>query len=49
MDGWQLGLLLKPLIALAIMVLIVLPIKWLFWKLIPEGKLKRVLFFSWKV
>lgn len=49
MQGWQLGLLLKPFIAFAIMVAIVLPIKWLFWKLLPEGKLKRILFFSWKV
>lgn len=49
MDGWQLSILLKPLIAILIMVGIVVPIKWIFWKLIPPGKLKKILFFSWKV
>ena len=49
MQTWQIAVVLKPLIAIAIMCLIVVPIKWIFWKLIPEGKLKRILFFSWRV
>jgi len=49
MSSWQLAVVLKPLGMLLIMVAIVLPIKWIFWKLIPEGRIKRILFFSWKV
>jgi len=49
MQSWHWAIMLKPLIAVLIMLAIVLPIKWIFWKLIPEGKLKRILFFSWKV
>lgn len=34
---------LKPFIALVIMIGIVAPLKWLFIKLFPEGKIKRFL------
>lgn len=49
MSGWQIGLMLKPLLILAFMIVIVFPIKWLILKVIPEGRIKRILLFSWKV
>ncbi len=49
MQSWHLAIALKPLIALVIMLAIVLPVKWLFLHAIPEGRLKRILFYSWKV
>jgi len=49
MSTLGISLLLKPFIAIAIMCLIVVPIKWVFWKFLPEGRLKRFLFISWKV
>jgi hypothetical protein len=39
-----LAMVLKPFIALILMGLIVLPIKMLFERIIPEGKVKRILF-----
>ena len=47
--SWGLAILLKPFIAFVIMAGIVLPIEWIFRKIIPEGRLKRILFYSWKV
>lgn len=49
MEPWQLAMLFKPLGLLILFVGILLPLKWLFHKIIPEGRLKRLLFFSWKV
>ena len=45
---WMLALLLKPLFLIILFGCIVLPIEWVIWKLLPEGKLKRLLFFKWK-
>lgn len=42
--SWVLALLLKPLIFLFFLVCIILPLKILAMKFIPEGKLKRILF-----
>lgn len=39
-----LAMLLKPLVALLLFGLIVLPIKMLLERVIPEGKIKRILF-----
>ena len=49
MEGWLIALLLKPLIFILIMFGIIIPIKWIFWKFLPDGWLKRFLFISWKV
>lgn len=49
MSNLGIALLLKPLIFLLIFALIIIPLKWIVWKLLPEGRLKRLLFFSWKV
>ena len=49
MEGYQWAILLKPLGFVVIMCGIVFPIKWLCWNLIPEGRVRRFLFFSWKV
>lgn len=49
MEPWQMGLALKPLIALLFLALIVWPIKVAILWSIPDGKVKRILMFSWKV
>jgi hypothetical protein len=46
MDGWQLSLILKPLILLALFGLICLPARFAVMKWMPEGKLKRILLFT---
>lgn len=48
MEGWQLALLLKP-IGLLIMVLPGAYLAWYLRKYLPDGRLKRFLFISWKV
>ena len=48
MEPWTLAIILKPLI----LVLYFLPgaiIAWYLRKRLPEGRLKRILFFSWRV
>ena len=48
MEGWQLAIVLKPfglLILFGFVALLVYPLR----KYLPEGRLKRFLFFSWKV
>jgi len=44
MDMWMWALLLKPFAAFAFMALVVAPISWFLFKLIPDGKLKIFLF-----
>lgn len=44
MDSWVIALIIRPLALLVFMVLIVVPIEYLFWKIIPEGRVKRFLF-----
>lgn len=39
----------RPFIALILVVVFALPVKWAVQKWMPEGKLKRILLFSWKV
>ena len=43
MNDWLLALVLKPLIALAVFGLIVLPIKMAFQRWFPAGRVKRLL------
>jgi len=43
MEPWLLALILKPLVFLLIMAVIVAPLKYLFVKHFPEGRVKRVL------
>lgn len=43
MDYWVIGLLLKPLGALIIFGGIALPIRWLIWHKMPEGRLKNII------
>jgi uncharacterized protein (DUF3820 family) len=48
MDAWEIAVLLKPFL----LVLYFLPgalIAWYLRKYLPDGRLKRILFFSWKV
>jgi hypothetical protein len=44
MGTLTLALVLRPLIALVLLVLIVRPICWAIWRLLPDGKVRRVLF-----
>lgn len=44
MDTWMWAVLLKPFAAFVFMALIVAPISWFLFKLIPDGKLKIFLF-----
>jgi hypothetical protein len=44
MEPWQIAILIKPFVALAFFGLIVLPIKMLFERVLPEGRIKRLLF-----
>ncbi len=48
MEGWQLALLFKPLGLIALFAFTYVVAR-LIGKLIPEGRLKRFLFFKWKV
>lgn len=43
MDGYQIALLMKPIGFLVMMLCIVAPIKWLFIRLFPEGRVKALL------
>jgi len=43
MEGYQLALLLKPLGLLLMMVCIVAPLKWLFIRFFPNGRVKTLL------
>lgn len=43
MENWILGLIIKPLIALAVFVPVLLLSRWLY-KVMPDSKLKRALF-----
>lgn len=43
------AILLKPFIALALFALIVIPLELAVKRWMPECKLKRILFFSWRV
>jgi len=43
MSGWHWALLLRPLFLLLVMYGIVGPIKWALLKIIPDGRVKRVL------
>jgi hypothetical protein len=44
MGTLTLALILRPVIALVLLALIVRPICYVVWKLIPDGKIKRILF-----
>lgn len=46
---WALALVVKPLVLIGLFALIVWPITRLVSRYLPEGRLKRVLFFSWRV
>lgn len=48
MEGWQWALLLKPF-GLLIMFLPGAYFAWWLRKRLPDGRLKRILFYSWKV
>lgn len=48
MDGWQIALLLKPL-GLVVLFSFTYIVARLIARLIPEGRIKRILFFKWKV
>ena len=39
---------LRPFIAVLVLALLVYPIKWLVQRYLPEGRLKRFLFISWR-
>lgn len=39
-----LALILRPLIALILLAVVIRPICWVVWKVLPAGRLKRVLF-----
>jgi len=44
MPTWLLAVILKPFILLIVFVGIVWPIKMLFWKFLPDGPMKKLLF-----
>jgi hypothetical protein len=44
MEGWQIALVLKPLVALILLGLVVLPIKLALQRYWPDGPVKRFLF-----
>lgn len=46
--GWLIGKLLSPFVALLLFA-IAIPIALLIRRYLPEGKLKRILFFHWNV
>lgn len=48
MEGWQIALAIKPF-ALVIMFAPGALFVWWLRKRLPEGRLKRILFFSWRV
>lgn len=48
MEGWMIAIVLKPLGLLALCGVAYLGAKFA-GKILPEGKLKRILFFSWKI
>jgi hypothetical protein len=48
MESWQIALLIKPL-ALFLFLFLVAMLAHGIKKILPEGKLKRFLFFSWRV
>lgn len=43
MEPWVIALMLKPLGLLVFMLVIVAPLKWLFVRFFPNGRLKRLL------
>lgn len=43
-DPWMWAALLKPIGLLIFFGLVVFPIKWVLWKLIPDGRIKQILF-----
>lgn len=49
MEPWHWALILKPLALLFLFVCIVYPIKWLLLRWLPDGKLRRLLLFRWRV
>lgn len=44
MGTLTLALILRPVIALLLLAIVVRPICWVVWKLVPNGRIKRVLF-----
>lgn len=44
MEPWQIAILIKPFVLLVFFGLIVLPIKLLFQRFLPDGRIKRLLF-----
>jgi hypothetical protein len=44
MDTVAIALVLRSILALLLLALIVRPICWVIWKLLPEGRVKRFLF-----
>lgn len=48
MEGWQVALIMKPIILL-ILFGTVRALTFPLYRWMPEGKLKRILFFSWRV
>jgi len=47
--NWVVALMIKPFALIVLFVLIVWPIERWIAKRIPEGRLKRILLFSWRV
>jgi hypothetical protein len=44
MGTLTLALIVRPLVALLLLALVIRPVCWVVWKLLPAGRLKRVLF-----
>jgi len=44
MEPWILAVIIRPFALLVLFVLIVLPIKYVVWRVMKDGKLKRILF-----
>ena len=47
MQNWHWALLLKPFVMLFIGVVFIAPLKWLFIRYFPAGRVKRVLLIRW--
>ena len=47
MKDWQLAIVLRPLLLVALFVTIVIPLEAAFIRWVPEGKLKRLLLTRW--
>ena len=51
-EGWQIAAVIKPFASLAIMAVVVfiaLRVEWAIRRLLPDGRIKRLLLFRWNV